>query len=139
NTRIYNALSAFKDYTTICNSAPSEFLATIALQNAETIAERNIRIIQKNLDHLDRFFAGHAELFHWYRPKAGSVAFPILLKGPVQEFCTELVEKAGILLLPGTLYNDGSNAFRVGFGRKNIPEVLEKFDAYLKKRPLKDL
>ncbi|MDZ7667114.1 MAG: aminotransferase class I/II-fold pyridoxal phosphate-dependent enzyme [Desulfotignum sp.] len=139
NTRIYNALSAFKDYTTICNSAPSEFLATIALQNAETIAERNIRIIQKNLDHLDRFFAGHADLFHWYRPKAGSVAFPILLKGPVQEFCTDLVEKAGILLLPGTLYNDGSNAFRVGFGRKNVPEVLEKFDAYLKKRPLKDL
>lgn len=139
NTRIFNEMSAFKDYTTICNSAPSEFLATIALQNAETIAERNIRIIQKNLDHLDRFFTDHADLFQWYRPKAGSVAFPILLKGPVQEFCTDLVEKAGILLLPGTLYNEGSNAFRVGFGRKNVPEVLEKFDAYLKKRPLKDL
>ncbi|MFO7912731.1 MAG: aminotransferase class I/II-fold pyridoxal phosphate-dependent enzyme [Desulfotignum sp.] len=133
NTRIYNALSAFKDYTTICNSAPSEFLATIALQNAGKIAERNIRIIHDNLDHLDHFFAGHADLFHWYRPKAGSVAFPTLLKGSVDAFCTDLVEKAGVLLLPGTLYNDGSNAFRVGFGRKNVPEILQKLDTYLKK------
>jgi len=133
NTRIYNDMSAFKDYTTICNSAPSEFLATIALQNADKIAQRNIRIIHNNLDHLDRFFINHADLFQWCRPKAGSVAFPVLRKGTVDAFCTDLVEKAGILLLPGTLYNDGSNAFRVGFGRKNVPEILSKFDAYLKK------
>jgi aspartate/methionine/tyrosine aminotransferase len=138
NTRIYNAMSAFKDYTTICNSAPSEFLATIALQNAGKIAERNIRIIHDNLDHLDRFFAGHADLFHWYRPRAGSVAFPTLLKGNVDAFCMDLVEKAGVLLLPGTLYNDSSNAFRVGFGRKNIPEILQKLDTYLKKTQFKD-
>ncbi|MFO7750575.1 MAG: aminotransferase class I/II-fold pyridoxal phosphate-dependent enzyme [Desulfobacteraceae bacterium] len=133
NTRIFNEMSAFKDYTTICNSAPSEFLATIALQNAGKIANRNIRIIQNNLDHMDRFFSDHADLFKWCRPKAGSVAFPALLKGTVEAFCTDLVEKAGILLLPGTLYSDGLNAFRIGFGRKNVPEILQKFDAYLKK------
>lgn len=132
NARIYNDMSAFKDYTTICSSAPSEFLATIALQNADRIAHRNLQIIQNNLELLDVFFETHAELFQWCRPKAGSVGFPALLKGSVQKFCSDLVEKAGILLLPGTLYNDGSNAFRVGFGRKNVPEVLEKFDAYLK-------
>ncbi len=125
-------MAAFKDYTTICNSAPSEFLATIALRNAGKIALRNLRIIQDNLDHLDRFFASHAGLFHWCRPKAGSVAFPTLLKGRVEAFCTELVEKAGVLLLPGTLYDQGLNAFRVGFGRKNVPEALREFDAYLK-------
>jgi aspartate/methionine/tyrosine aminotransferase len=133
NARIIRELSAFKDYTTICNSAPSEFLATIALQNAERIAQRNRRIIQDNLDLLDRFFTDHAGLFQWYRPKAGSVAFPALLKGTVEAFCTELLQKAGVLLLPGTLYGNGLNAFRVGFGRKNVPEVLQKFDAYLKK------
>ncbi len=132
NTRIFNEMAAFKDYTTICNSAPSEFLATIALRNAGKIALRNLRIIQDNLDHLDRFFASHAGLFHWCRPKAGSVAFPTLLKGRVEAFCTELVEKAGVLLLPGTLYDQGLNAFRVGFGRKNVPEALREFDAYLK-------
>lgn len=132
NARIFNEMASFKDYTTICNSAPSEFLATIALQNAGKIAERNRRIIQDNLDHLDRFFADHAGLFQWYRPKGGSVAFPMLLKGSVDAFCTDLLQKAGVLLLPGTLYEKSLNAFRVGFGRKNVPEVLQQFDAYLK-------
>jgi aspartate/methionine/tyrosine aminotransferase len=132
NARIFNDMAAFKDYTTICNSAPSEFLAAIALQNAGKIAERNRRIIQANLDHLDRFFGEHAELFQWCRPRAGSVAFPTLLKGRVDAFSMDLVEKAGVLLLPGTLYDQGVNAFRIGFGRKNVPEALRQFDAYLK-------
>ena len=41
---LFRELAAFKDYTTICNSAPSEFLATLALRNAEAIVERNLRI-----------------------------------------------------------------------------------------------
>ena len=132
NEKIFNELAAFKDYTTICNSAPSEFLATLALRKANVIIERNLQVIRKNLDHLDAFFESHADIFKWYRPKAGSVAFPELLKGRVHEFCTELVEKAGVLLLPGTVYNNGLNAFRVGFGRRNLPEALRKLEEYLR-------
>ena len=40
NADVYRAMATFKDYLTICNSAPSEFLATLALQNAEAIVER---------------------------------------------------------------------------------------------------
>jgi len=128
---LFRELAAFKDYTTICNSAPSEFLATLALRNAETIVERNLHIIGDNLDRLDRFFESHGELFKWYRPKAGSIASPRLLQGTVDGFCADLVEKAGVLLLPGTLYGDGSNSFRVGFGRRNLPEALEKLEEYV--------
>jgi aspartate/methionine/tyrosine aminotransferase len=131
NSRVFSELAAFKDYTTICNSAPSEFLAALALRNAEVIVERNLQIIRKNLDHLDAFFESHADLFNWYRPKAGSVAFPTLLKGTVDKFCTDLIEKAGVLLLPGTLYGNGLNSFRVGFGRKNVPEALRRLEEYL--------
>lgn len=128
---LFRELAAFKDYTTICNSAPSEFLATLALRNAEAIVERNLRIIRDNLDRLDQFFGSHGDLFGWYRPKAGSIAFPKLLRGKVDEFCADLIEKAGVLLLPGTLYGDRYNSFRIGFGRKNLPEALEKLEAYL--------
>ena len=68
--RLFRELAAFKDYTTICNGAPSEFLATLALRNAGTIAQRNLRIIGDNLDRLDGFFGSHQGLFHWDRPKA---------------------------------------------------------------------
>jgi|GEM_PF-6106626 len=42
NEEPFHGLAAFKDYTTICNSAPSEFLAILALQHAAVIVERNL-------------------------------------------------------------------------------------------------
>jgi aspartate/methionine/tyrosine aminotransferase len=132
NGRLFRELAAFKDYTTICNSAPSELLATLALRHADAIVGRNLKIIRENLDRLDLFFGSHAELFAWSRPRAGSIAFPGLLRGEIDAFCADLVRKAGILLLPGTLYGPGYNAFRIGFGRRNLPESLERFEAHLK-------
>ena len=131
NQQLFGELAAFKDYTTICNSAPSEFLATLALKHAETIAERNRQIIHDNLNRLDLFFDAHAEWFAWHRPKAGPIAFPMLRQQPVDVFCADLVKQAGVLLLPGTLYGSGFNAFRIGFGRKRLPESLEQFEAYI--------
>lgn len=135
NSRLLNDIAAFKDYTTICSSAPGEFLAALALRNADVIVKRNLDIIRKNLDCLDAFFETREDKFNWYRPKAGSVAFPALRKGSVDEFCRELVEKAGVLLLPGTLYENNLNSFRVGFGRKNMPEALWRLEEYLKNEP----
>jgi aspartate/methionine/tyrosine aminotransferase len=128
---LFRKLAAFKDYTTICNSAPSEFLATLALRHADAITQRNVQIIRTNLALLDNFFASNQELFQWYRPKAGSIAFPQLLRGNVDTFCAELIEKIGVLLLPGTLYGPDYNAFRIGFGRQNLPDVLGRLEEYV--------
>jgi aspartate/methionine/tyrosine aminotransferase len=133
DSRLFNALAAFKDYTTICNSAPSEFLAALALRHADTLVARNVQIIRHNLALLDAFFTAYAHQFDWQRPKAGSVSFPGLRSGNVDVFCADLVEKAGVLLLPGTLYGPQLNAFRLGFGRKNLPDALERFAEYLEK------
>ena len=131
--QIYDKMASLKDYTTICNSAPSEFLAILTLRHAGTIAERNLEIIRGNLDQLDQFFESHTRMFAWKRPKAGSIAFPQLLQGSVDVLCADLVKQAGVLLLPGTLYGPNYNAFRIGFGRKNLPQALDRFDAYMKK------
>lgn len=137
NTTLFEKLATFKDYTTICNSAPSEFLATLALRNANLIVEHNLKIIRNNLDQLDVFFKSHADLFAWYRPKAGSIAFPWLIKGAVDQLCSDLVKKAGVLLLPGTLYQEDLNAFRVGFGRKNLPEALDRLETYVQENNIR--
>lgn len=131
DSALFGQMAAFKDYTTICNSAPSEFLAALALRHAGPIVERNLGIIRHNLDLLDAFFASNEARFGWDRPKAGSIAFPALRQGSVDDFCADLVEQAGVLLLPGTLYGAGYNAFRIGFGRKNLPEALGKLENYL--------
>ncbi len=56
---------AIKDYTTICNSAPSEILGLIALQNTERIVQRNLAIIRDNLVLAGQFFANHQEQLSW--------------------------------------------------------------------------
>jgi aspartate/methionine/tyrosine aminotransferase len=135
NTAILSRMAALKDYTTICSSAPSEFLAELALRNGEAIAARNRGIIAAHLALLDGFFARHADRFSWQRPKAGPIAFPRLLVGNVETFCSALLESSGVLLLPGTVYGDMGNHFRIGFGRRNMPEALARLEEYLVKQP----
>ena len=64
----------WKFYTSICPPAPSEYLAKIALSVKESIRQRNIGIIEKNLQIADAFFSRWPNLFKWRRPRAGSVA-----------------------------------------------------------------
>ena len=132
NQKILEQLAAFKDYTTICNSAPSEFLAILALKNREQIIHRNLKIIMENMKILDSFFKNHQNRFSWPKPKAGPIAFPSLREEESKPFCQNLVRDAGILLLPGSLYGDEfARHFRVGFGRKNFPECIEQLDQYI--------
>jgi aspartate/methionine/tyrosine aminotransferase len=131
NRNIYEKMAALKDYTTICNAAPSEFLAEVAMRNRVKLAERSLGIIKANLVVMDDFFNRHADRFAWIRPQAGSMAFPRLLKGEIDEFCDRLVKEAGVLLLPGSIYDDSQNHFRLGLGRKNLPEAVQKLEMYL--------
>ena len=131
NAAVYDGMAALKDYTTICNSAPSEFLAELALRHRKTLAERNLGVIADNLKVLDQFFEKHAAQFSWRRPQAGSIGFPRLLEKDVEAFCDALVNSAGVLLLPGTLYGDDGNHFRIGFGRRNMPEAIGRLEQFL--------
>ncbi|MGI9182273.1 MAG: aminotransferase class I/II-fold pyridoxal phosphate-dependent enzyme [Longimicrobiaceae bacterium] len=128
-------LAAFKDYTTICNSAPSEILALIALRSREQLLARSRGIIVQNLQHLDRFFEEWQGIFEWVRPRAGSVGFPRLLADvPIDNFARELVEGEGVLLLPGGLFDYPGNHFRLGFGRTNLPEALMRLERFAARR-----
>lgn len=124
-------MAALKDDTTICNSAPSEFLAELGLRHRQSLATRNLSIIRHNLALLDDFFTRHSDRFSWVRPTAGPIAFPKLLNGDVETFCDELVHESGVLLLPGTIYDHPGNHFRLGFARKNMPEALGRLEECL--------
>jgi aspartate/methionine/tyrosine aminotransferase len=128
---VLSRMALMKDYTTICSSAPSEYLATVALSHRDALLARTRKIIHANLDLLDSFFARHADTFTWVRPQAGPIAFPHLLKGDIDVFCHNLVTQHGVLLLPGTLFGDYGNHFRIGFGRKNLPEALAHLEKFI--------
>jgi aspartate/methionine/tyrosine aminotransferase len=134
NQEVYERMATLKDYTTICNSAPSEFLAELALRHRHQLAERNLGIIRRNLELLDNFFGSYSSMFRWVRPRAGSIGFPLLLQGDAEAFCDSLVREAGVLLAPGSLFGHAGNHFRLGFGRANMPKALERFEYFLVKR-----
>ena len=130
----------YKHYLSICNSAPSEALALIALQHRDRIIDRNRAIVRENLKLLDHFFAEHRSLFDWTRPDGGCVAFPRYL-GPdgVEAFTHRIVEEAGVLLLPASIYRSDLNPtpqdrFRIGFGRRHTAQALEVFGDWLRAR-----
>ena len=135
NEDILKRFKEFKDFTTICNSAPSEMLAMIALKNKDKILERNLSIVKSNLKLLDEFFLKYRNIFQWVRPKAGSIGFVRLLTGENSEkFCIDVVENCGVLLVPGTLFNYGSSHIRIGFGRKNLHIALKQLDLFLENK-----
>lgn len=124
-------MAAIKDYLTICNSAPSEFLATIATRHDAALTQRVRQICARNLDALDAFFGERRELFCWKRPRAGTTAFPRYRAGSAHAFCARAVERAGVLLLPSTVFDAGDAHFRIGYGRANMPEALAALGAFL--------
>ncbi len=134
------ALEKAKHYTTICNAAPSEILARIALRARDRILARNRDIIAANLPRFDEFFARFADLFDWQRPDGGCVAFPRYHgPGDVESFCRDLVEEAGVLLLPASIYHSEltptpAEHFRIGIGRADPEPGLAAFTTWLAAR-----
>ncbi|MFZ4829146.1 MAG: aminotransferase class I/II-fold pyridoxal phosphate-dependent enzyme [Phototrophicaceae bacterium] len=131
----HNLIERIRDhkfYTTICNSAPSEFLAKVALRHHEWILERNKGIIQANIAHLEPFFATHADRFAWTPPTSGAISFPRLRYGSASDFADSLITTCGVMMVPSTKFDWGDQHFRLGMGRRNLPEALHRVAEFLK-------
>lgn len=134
NQKLMQKIEEFKDYTTICNSAPSEILSIIALKNKDQIFKRNKNIIAENLKILNTFFAQHKHLFEWYPPIAGPISFPKLkAEIDVTNFCKKLIIEKNVMLLPASVYGIKENHFRIGFARKDLNEGLQKLAKFINK------
>ncbi len=136
---VLEKMERMKHYLSICNSGPSESLAIIALKNRTRLHERISRIIDENLPLWDAFFSRYPDLFEWQRPDGSCMAYPKYLGSDgAQQFAENLVEKAGVLLLPGSIYRSElgptpNDRVRVGFGRTGLAAGIEAMDVYLSK------
>lgn len=135
DTNFLKEVGSYKLYISICNSAPSEILAIMALRAKDQILKRNRDIMLKNLSILDEFMERNQKYLSWSRPQSGTMAvLKLLLPLSVETFAEELVRTEGILIMPGSVFDLSGNFFRIGFGKKNMPNILERFESYLQQQ-----
>ncbi|MBL0923992.1 MAG: pyridoxal phosphate-dependent aminotransferase [Sphingomonadaceae bacterium] len=128
-----------KHYLSICNSAPSERLALVALQHRDAILARTRSVAEAGYSKVASFLAEFPDLFETYEPDGGVVMYP-RYKGEdgVEVFCRSLVESAGAVLLPASIYGSAltpgtSDRFRIGYGRLGLDDGLAAMRAHLRR------
>ncbi|MFY9657333.1 MAG: aminotransferase [Methylocystis sp.] len=111
-----------RDYNTISVGMLDDWLAAIALENRSAILKRNHAILRSNLALLDNWIAKEP-LLSYVKPKSGTTAWlRIGLDVTSEAFCVSLLQKTGVLLVPGFVL-DGEGYVRIGYG--NNHNVLE--------------
>lgn len=130
-------INRYRNYLSICCAGPSERLAVMAIKAGERILQRNRAIVSASLNLLDAFFGRHANLFDWARPDGSCVAFPRYLgRDGADAFCRGALLEEGVLLVPPSLYasellQGPANRFRIGFGRRAVPDGLAALERYV--------
>lgn len=90
-------------------------------------------IIHENLRTVEAFCARHGDQIQWLKPQGGSTAFPCWLgTEPLAALCQRALDEQGLMIVPGAMFDLSGNHFRIGLGRRNLPQVLEHFDQLLK-------
>jgi hypothetical protein len=136
---LLDRMEKMKHYLSICNSAPSEILAIIALNSRKKILNRTNKIVIKNLKILNKFFLEYKYLFDWKEPDGGCIGYP-KYKGTdgVDIFCEKLIKQESVLLLPSKVYTSdivksAKNHFRIGYGNINMSKGLELIKKFINK------
>jgi aspartate/methionine/tyrosine aminotransferase len=135
NRDLLKSMLSFKDYLTICNNSMSEVLTMIALSHQEKFIAPNVAKIKRNIAAFEGFVKNHSEMIEFKRPIAGSTSFIRLnVHESALNYCERMVKESGIMLLPSEMFDYGISHARIGLGRENMPEVLARWDEYIKKK-----
>ena len=128
-------LAAFKDYTTICSSGPSEILAIIALRARDRVLERSRGDHRREPRARRRVLRGLSRPLHLDPPerRVGRV--------PAADRAGRVDRRLGGRPGQGRGRPAGAgldlrlcrNHFRLGFGRTDLPKALAKLEAFAAK------
>lgn len=93
---------------------PAELISVIALDHLEQVAARAKSLLDANRKSLNEFLDAQTTL-DVYRPEHGTIVFPRLKKGSVEDLVCLLHEKYETSVVPGRFF-DRPQHFRVGIG-----------------------
>jgi aspartate/methionine/tyrosine aminotransferase len=124
NEQIAKELWTYSDYTTICPSAASDWMATHALNPKvqAKIESRTREVIRNNWGILKKWLDSHSSFFEYVAPSAAAICFIKQNTGMTSyDFVMRLMEEKSVLLSPGEFF-EVPDYLRIGFGTD--PEYL---------------
>ncbi len=91
-----------RDYNTISVGVINDFLATLALENHQSLLTRSKLITRRNLEMLAKWVDSEPSI-DWVQPSSGTTT---LLKYDLamssRDFCIELLKETGVMFTPGS-------------------------------------
>jgi aspartate/methionine/tyrosine aminotransferase len=118
--KVAEELWAYSDYTTICPTKMSDWLAAIALQpeNREKIQQRSSMIVKEHWAIMKSWLDSHSDVFKYVAPRAASICFPKHnLDISSLELVDRLLKEKSVLIIPGEHFGM-PNYLRIGFGQE---------------------
>jgi len=114
---------ALRDYITLSPGKLNDALALLALDHRDAVVARTRRIVAANLVTADAWFAEHADLATWTRPRAGLLALMrYAAEMPSWELADRLAADHSVMLAPGSAFGAGFEGYlRIGVGQD--PEI----------------
>jgi len=126
-------IEELKDYTSICSNAPGELLARAALLARDELLQRNRERIAAHRTLVDELCVDHADLLRWHAPIAGPVALARIEGETASAHAGRVRTEAGALLVPGKLFDLDDHYLRIGLGRADFPDAIERWRSVLER------
>ena len=114
NLELVQRMRLINDLYGVYAPTVADQLSVIALDNLERVAARARQLLQTNRPALDDFLRSRDDL-EYVRPEFGTIAFPRLLGGTVEELDRLLREKYEASIVPGKYFGMPQH-FRIGIG-----------------------
>ena len=143
NSEIIETIASARHYTTISVSGLDEQVAAYALSPATIhgLLARNIQLAKTNLALLEKFVIKNEYECEWVKPVAGTTAFIKFHREgkPVDsvDFCKKLLEKTGVLFVPGSqsFGEEFKGYVRIGFVNRTdiVQKGLEEVTKFVRK------
>jgi aspartate/methionine/tyrosine aminotransferase len=116
--QVAKELWTYSDYTTICPSKVSDWLATLALKPEvqRKIEKRTRRVIRENWSIMERWLDSHSNVLEYIPPSAAAICFIKQNTGLSSlDLVMRLMNEKSVLITPGE-YFEMPGFIRIGFG-----------------------
>ncbi|KAJ4358169.1 uncharacterized protein N0V89_002748 [Didymosphaeria variabile] len=143
DSNIIEEIAEARHYTLISVSMLDEQVAAFALDPStiHSLLARNIALAKMNIDILEKFVLKNDDACDWVKPVAGTTAFVRFHRDgkPVDsvDFCEKLLEKTGVMFVPGSecFGEEYKGYVRIGYVNhtEGVKEGLDKATQFVRR------